>query len=293
MSGFGFGGFGGFGSGATVAASAAAATARPGSGKTATKKMRAPVRRRGVRRGRPSGAVKPKLATYVYRVLKQVHPDTGISKMAMQVVDDLVIDTLRRVAAEAAHLLDVVKVGKTVSSREIQTAVRLVFPGELAKHAVSEGTKAVTKFNSHADGSFGGGGGGFGGGAGNAKRAGKKRFGNSKSARAGLQFPVTRVKTILKRFVGAHRHIGAGAPVYLAAVLEYLAAEILELAGNASRDNRHQRIVPRHVNLAMRNDEELNKMFKGYIKSGGVIPNIHTVLLPKREGSFFGDSSAF
>jgi histone H2A len=245
-----------------------------------TKKMRAPARRRGVRRGRPSDAVKPKLATYVYRVLKQVHPDTGISKMAMQVVDDLAMDTLRRVAAEAAHLVDVVKVGKTVTSREIQTAVRLVFPGELAKHAVSEGTKAVTKFNAYSDGSFGGG-------------AGKKRFGNSKSARAGLQFPVTRVKIMLKRFVGAHRRIGTGAPVYLAAVLEYLSAEILELAGNASRDNKQQRITPRHVNLAMRNDEELNKMFKGHIKSGGVIPSIHTVLLPKASGPGFDGGFGF
>jgi histone H2A len=71
--------------------------------------------------------------------------------------------------------------------------------------------------------------------------------------------------------------------VYLVAVLEYLAAEILELAGNAARDNKKSRIIPRHVQLAVRNDEELNKLLAGVtIASGGVLPNIHSVLLPKK-----------
>ena len=77
--------------------------------------------------------------------------------------------------------------------------------------------------------------------------------------------------------------IGSGAPVYLAAVLEYLSAEILELAGNAARDNKKHRIIPRHLQLAVRNDEELNKLLSGVtIASGGVLPNINAVLLPKK-----------
>ena len=114
---------------------------------------------------------------------------------------------------------------------------------------------------------------------------GKKAAGSSKalsrSAKAGLQFPVGRVARYMKKAKVADR-VGAGAPVYLAAVLEYLAAEILELAGNAARDNKKSRIIPRHIQLAVRNDEELNKLLGGVtIASGGVLPNIHSVLLPK------------
>jgi histone H2A len=120
-----------------------------------------------------------------------------------------------------------------------------------------------------------------------AKTGGKKEVkksgkGTTRSTRAGLQFPVGRVHRHLRDGRYAAR-VGAGAPVYMAAVLEYLAAEILELAGNASRDNKRQRIVPRHIQLAVRNDEELNKLLgKVTIASGGVIPNIHSVLLPKK-----------
>ncbi|OUS46944.1 histone-fold-containing protein, partial [Ostreococcus tauri] len=104
----------------------------------------------------------------------------------------------------------------------------------------------------------------------------------SRSAKAGLQFPVGRVARYLKQGKYATR-VGAGAPVYLAAVLEYLAAEVLELAGNASRDNKKSRIVPRHIQLAIRNDEELSKLLGTVtIASGGVLPNIHSVLLPKK-----------
>jgi histone H2A len=102
------------------------------------------------------------------------------------------------------------------------------------------------------------------------------------SSKAGLQFPVGRIGRYLRQGKYATR-MGAGAPVYLAAVLEYLCAEILELAGNAARDNKKTRIVPLHITLAIRNDEELNKLLGGVtIASGGVLPNIHAVLLPKK-----------
>ena len=106
----------------------------------------------------------------------------------------------------------------------------------------------------------------------------------TKSAKAGLQFPVGRVRRYLKSGKYAER-IGSGAPVYLAAVMEYLAAEVLELAGNAARDNKKARIIPRHIQLAIRNDEELSKLLSTVtIAAGGVLPNIHSVLLPKKSG---------
>jgi histone H2B len=84
---------------------------------------------------------------YIYKVLKQVHPDTGISSKAMGIMNSFVADLFERIAGEAAKL-STYNNSKTLTSREIQTAVRLLLPGELAKHAISEGTKAVTKFSS-------------------------------------------------------------------------------------------------------------------------------------------------
>ena len=86
---------------------------------------------------------------YIYKVLKQVHPDTGISSKAMSIMNSFINDAFERIAVEAGKLVRYNKKG-TLSSREIQTAVRLILPGELAKHAVSEGTKAVTKYTSNA-----------------------------------------------------------------------------------------------------------------------------------------------
>ena len=85
--------------------------------------------------------------SYIYKVLKQVHPDTGISKRGVSILNSFIGDIFDRLATEAGKLARYTK-KSTLSSREIQTAVRLTLPGELAKHAVSEGTKAVTKYTS-------------------------------------------------------------------------------------------------------------------------------------------------
>ena len=95
--------------------------------------------------GKRKKSRKESYSIYIYKVLKQVHPDTGVSSKAMSILNSFVNDIFERVANEASRLAKYNK-KSTISSREIQTAIRLLLPGELAKHAVSEGTKAVTKF---------------------------------------------------------------------------------------------------------------------------------------------------
>lgn len=119
--------------------------------KAAKKAVKAPKEGSGAKRGRKPGKStkkrKESYAIYIYKVLKQVHPDTGVSSKAMSIMNSFVNDLFERIAAEASRLAHYNK-RSTITSREIQTAVRLLLPGELAKHAVSEGTKAVTKYTS-------------------------------------------------------------------------------------------------------------------------------------------------
>lgn len=150
------------------------------------------------------------------------------------------------------HLMEMNK-KTTLTSREVQTAVRLTLPGEIAKHAVAEGTKAVSKYCMNTKG--------------------------RKSEKAGLQFSVSFFRAMLKAKL--RTRVGATSPVYLAAVLEYISAEVLELAGNAAKDNRNRRITPRHVLLAIRSDQELDTLWDGTIRDGGVVPHIHAFLVAK------------
>lgn len=112
-----------------------------------------PAKKAVVKKSASTSAKKKKKAKaetykiYIYKVLKQVHPDTGVSSKSMSIMNSFINDIFEKIAMEASKLARYSK-KPTISSREIQTAVRLILPGELAKHAVSEGTKAVTKFTS-------------------------------------------------------------------------------------------------------------------------------------------------
>lgn len=101
---------------------------------------------------------------------------------------------------------------------------------------------------------------------------------HTRSQKAGLQFPVGRIHRYLKQRTQHNMRIGAKAAVYTSAILEYLVAEVLELAGNASKDLRVKRIAPRHLQLAIRGDEELDILVRATIAGGGVLPFIHKSL---------------
>ena len=195
--------------------------------------------------------------THMWRVLRDVHADKSISKKGMSIMNAFVIDIFERIALQASKLCRLSK-ASTLSSREIQTSARLLLPGELAKHAVREGTKAINRFSS--------------GGA----------SASSASKAAGIRFSVERLNRSLRKGKYASR-VGVGAGVYMGAVLEYLCLEILDLAGNAARDNRKTRVVPSHIMLAVRNDEELNKLLGSVtIASGGAVFRFHAVFGPKK-----------
>ena len=201
------------------------------------------------------------------RVLKQVHPDHGISADAAIQLNSLINVVGVRIAKKASFLcgnemskneLIQKKGGGACTTRGIQTGIRLVLPGGLAKHAVSKGTKAVTKYT--------------------ARRGGK----GSLAVKAGLQFSVARAEKLIRNHHCGR--VGGGADVYLAAALEYLAAEFLYLSGNAARESKRVRVTVRDLQLVTRHDEELNKLVGGWNwMGGGVLPNIHSVLLPKKK----------
>ncbi len=199
--------------------------------------------------------------TYVYKVLKQVHPDTGISGPALESANQLVHFTLKKIMKHVNVVKTKVGVS-TVSTALVKSGLQLCLPGELLKHSIAEGTKAVAKYQVST-----------------LKKS-------SAAARAGLQFPPARVSKEMRSVTaGCKCRLTAGAPIFLAAVLEYLVAEVLELAGNISRDMKKVRIISRHLSLAVSNDEELEKFYKGFVFSSGVMPSIHSVLLPPKTAS--------
>lgn len=215
-----------------------------------------------------------KFDIYIQAVLRQVHINKSITLNAKSQLNYFLYLLASRLTEEATYLTSgrifemkgkkgkssVVR--KTISSRDIQSAVRLVLPGELARYAISEGTRAVTRFMSVGEG----------------------EDSRSRSGRARLKFSVSKVETIMRKV--SRMRIGSGAPIYLAAVLEYMTAEILDLAGNF--DDRHTRITNSDVRKAIENDEELVKLVETIdfkIVGGGQDPHVHRTVSARVEAT--------
>ena len=198
---------------------------------------------------------------YISKILKQVHPDKHITKAAKDTVDGA-IRLLATKLASTAHRVAISAGVCTISAREVQTSVRLLLVDQLNKQAVSEGTKAVTKFTNFPSEGV--------------------TTPTRREVRAGLQFSVSLVEKYLRQ---TGLKVGATASVYLASVLEYIAAEILELSGSQTHNDRRTNMTRRHIVLAIQQDGELETLFRTNgitILGGGIVPHLESELSKKK-----------
>ncbi len=197
--------------------------------------------------------------SYISKVLQQVHPEMGMNQVSKDELNAVVNYIGEALAKKAVQLTD--QSNKvTFSAADIQSALFLVFSGDLGQHAKAEGTKSVTTF---------------------LKSKGGER--QTAAVRAGLLFPPSRVR---KFFANYKRRVSETAPVYLAAILEYISAEILELAGNSARDANKKRIRVKDLYLAVEHDDGLCYLFRKLdiqLSGEGAIPDIHSALLPSKK----------
>jgi histone H3/H4 len=194
---------------------------------------------------------------YIKAVLKQVHPALRISKDSVSQINFIVNQLTAKIGLAAKGMMTS---EKTITVKMIKVAVNLSLPGELARHGTGEGTKAVTNFA-------------------NSSKSGKK------TDRSGLKVPPSRIHRIIADT--CKQRIGTTASIYCAAVVEYIIAEILELAGSRTTQETRKVISSGDLFMAINHDEELHKLVKNNLNieilTGSVIPNIHSILLPKNK----------
>ena len=198
--------------------------------------------------------------TYISKILKQVSIKNGITSNSKQQLNSALCIIARDISFTVARLTEIAK-KKTMSDKEVSNAVKVLFSGDLAINSIREGLKSVSKFSSETS------------------------KGGSRQCKAGIIFPPSITEKFLRNFGYSKAMVTSAAPVFLAAVLEYLAAEILILASKSSVNNNRIRITIRDLQISISEDQELSNLFKKLNISflgGGVIPYIHECLILKK-----------
>ena len=198
--------------------------------------------------------------TYISKVLKQVTDNNGITSNSKQQLNSALCVVARNITLVVTRLTEIAK-KKTISEKEISNAVKVMFTGDLAENSIREGVKSVEKFNTESS------------------------TGSSRQGKAGIIFPPAITEKFLRNFGYSKVMVTSTAPVFLAAVLEYLTAEILILASKSALNNKRIRLTIRDLQLSVGEDPELSTLFRKLNMSflgGGVVPYIHPCLINKK-----------
>jgi histone H2A len=205
--------------------------------------------------------------TYILKVLKQISEISNITSNAKQQINSFLCIFSKHVSRKIIELTIVSK-KKTISDKEVSNSLKIILCGELLNNSLSEGEKAVNTFKNFKD---------------ESETPGEKNI-LCRQNKAGIIFPPSLVEKFLRQFGYNKIMITGSAPIYLAAVLEYITFEILDLANNYCIENKRVRITIRDIELAIRTDEELDRLFLKLninLLGGGVVPFIHSSLLNK------------
>ena len=198
--------------------------------------------------------------SYISKVLKQVSDKNGITSNSKQQLNSAICIVARTISLVVTRLTEIAK-KKTISDNEVANAVRVLFSGDLAENSIHEGVKSVEKFSAEAS------------------------KGSSRQGKAGIIFPPSIAEKFLRNFGYSNVRVTSTAPIFLAAVLEYLVAEVLILASKSATDNKRIRITIRDLQLSVGEDQELSTLFDKLNVSflgGGVVPYINSCLVTKK-----------
>jgi histone H3/H4 len=197
---------------------------------------------------------------YNKRILAQVHPEVGLQGSTNVILNNIEHFLVQKIMNTANNLLKLSD-GKTLTDTLIKSSIRMVYIDNLSIGAIRQIDKSVKAYNNYISQS-------------------KEKI--SRSHKADLQISVSRIEKLMRSYTLKGCRLSSDAVIAVAASVEYIIAEVVELAGNAARDNKKIRISPRHISLAIKLDIELQKLFSKTHLGGGVIPNIHSSLLPKK-----------